>query len=129
MATALAVGVGVAAAAFFVCPSSSTHPGFIPFMLREEIARRRNAYDVIGSRGSGRPPTIPRRHQRHGQSFLQGRVREADDEAGGGVDSGDFVRLPFTLPRVTAERLSCVLWTNGHYADGRVLIKGTRRHS
>jgi hypothetical protein len=90
MATVLAVGVGVAAAAFFVRHAQL------------DFLRQPKKLTIwIGSRWTRRTPKISRRYECAWTSILQRRIRKADESAGGGVDTRDTVRLLFGL-RLTA---------------------------
>lgn len=98
MATVLAIGAGVAAAAFFV--RSFSNP----------LHQTRTTILIPHTTGSRRPrstPKIPRWHQRPRSRILQRRFRAKDDEERGGADSGDFVRdYPHSSTRAGITRLT-----------------------
>lgn len=70
MATALAVGFGIATAAFLVCSS--------PHLLLSRIEILTMTFPS-GSRWLSGPPKIPRRRQRHGPRLLQRRIRTSNE--------------------------------------------------
>lgn len=91
MASMLALGGGVAVAAFLVraaccIPSSLLEP------TEPNDEPRANMPFFPGTRRTCRMEAIARWCRRYGQGFLQGRLRVSDDEAGGILDPFSQVR-------------------------------------
>lgn len=75
MASVLAWGTGIAAAAFFVCPPP------LPALAHSLMS------DVTGSRRNDRMAQVSRWRWRNGPGLLQGRLRAAHEQEGSELDS------------------------------------------
>ena len=84
MASVVAIGVGVAAAAFLVSTSDQTHQGMGKLTYSPGTSRTRGDAQIPWGRWSCRSA---------GEGILQGRLRAQDEPQGGISDSAAEVRI------------------------------------